>query len=106
MRDQAGYKILAARTLNHKSQLGCRVLHPHCGFRIRILRAIDNVSPVDQLLKVVAIETEPASTDVCQELGARAELRIVEFPAASITLEVLGIRRSKKGALVMVKPPV
>jgi hypothetical protein len=39
------------------------------------------------------------------EFGAGAEVRPVEFLAAMVVPEMLGIRFRKKGALVMIKPP-
>ena len=72
---------------------------------VRILRAVNQVRPVDQVLQVGSLETKVLAGGFGDELGAGAEVRPVEFLAAMVVPEMLGIRFGKKGALMMIKPP-
>ncbi len=77
----------------------------HRGFRRGILRAVDDVAPVNQLGQRLHVETELRAGHVGQQLGAGFVIGVVELVAAAVLPKVLGVGGSEERALVMVKPP-
>src|SRR5439155_26825175 len=102
---EADYKVLGARAFDDQCQLRGGVAQLDCRLRVGILGAVDHVGPVHQLLQVISLEAEFRGPDVGKEFGARTEFGPVEFPAAGVAAEVLGVGFAQEGALVMVKPP-
>jgi len=85
--------------------LGGGLAHFHGRGNVWVLRTVNQVCPVDQVLQIGSLETKALAGGFGDELSAGAEVRPVEFFAAMIVPEMFCIRFRKKGALMMIKPP-
>ena len=104
-RNNLWHQAVFRRRLDHQSQLRRGLGEGHGRFRRGILRAIDDVAPMNQLGERLHVKTKFRAGHVRQELGAGLVIRIVEFVAAAILAEILRVGGSQERALVMVKPP-
>ena len=77
----------------------------HGGLRVLKLGAVDDVRPLDQLLKPAGVEAEMLLEHLHDEFGAGTVGRIVEFPAAPVGPEMSFVLPAEECALVMVEPP-
>jgi hypothetical protein len=75
------------------------------GFRSGILRAVDDVAPVDEFFQRFRVEGEFFLGDGGDELGARFVVGLVEHVWAGMSAEMFGVRRIEKRALMVVEPP-
>ena len=75
------------------------------GLRVRILRAVDDERPVDQVVEVGRSKPKRSHATSRDERGAGFVARIVELPAAGVPAEMLRIFRVQEGALMMIEPP-
>src|SRR5208283_5481494 len=78
-RNQADTEVRLARALDDQRQLGGGFAHFHRRADVRILRAVNQVRPVDQVRQVGSLETKAFTRGVGDELGTRAEVRPIEF---------------------------
>ena len=103
--NQVGYEPLIWRGLDHHGQLHGRRLHFDRGFRVGIQRSVDDIGPMDEIGERPGIKPEPLLCDHGDEARAGLERRIIEFAVALFLLEVRGVGRRQKRALVMIEPP-
>ncbi len=95
---------------NHQGQLHGGLRHFDSGFGAFVKRAVDDVSPADQLRHRRRIKTETGLRDVSNETGARGVVWVVEVAIARAAVplafeKVLLIRGREKRAQVMIEPP-
>ena len=103
--DQLRQKFWVLGGLNHHGQLHGWLAHFYSSFGIGVQRAIYDVGPAHQLGDWLRIEPKTLLGDCGDETGAGLEIRIVEFSAALILLEMRCILRRKERALVVIEPP-
>ena len=104
-RNQAHAKVRLACSLDHQGQLRGRLAHLHGRANVRVLRAVDQVRPVHQVIQVRGPEAKVSAGGLRDEFGAGAKIRSVEFLPVPVASEVLGIRFGEEGTLVMIEPP-
>ena len=103
--DEPSGHPFVGRGFNHQTNLGGGHVHLHRHLRGLVLRAVNDVSPVDQLRQRLRVEAEALAGHRGQELGAGLVGGVVEFLLAGVAPEVFLILRRQESALVVVEPP-
>src|ERR1700683_3138409 len=91
--------------LDDHGQLHGRGLHLNCRPGVGIESAVNNVGPVAGIGHGGGVKSKTLLPDHCDKAGAGFEIGIVKFTIALVALEVSGVGRGEKRALVMVEPP-
>src|SRR5438874_1172592 len=104
-RDQTWKKLGILSGLDHHRKLHGGCFHFDSSLGIGIQGAINNVGPVHELSDRRRVESKTLFCNRGDETGAGLEIRIIELAVAWVLFEVFSIRRTQKGALVMIKPP-
>ena len=74
-------------------------------FALAILRAVDDVGPVHQLVQIGRVKPHFSRAMVAMNFVHERKLGIVHFLVAALVSEVLGVFGRQERALVMIEPP-
>ena len=73
--------------------------------RIRVLRSVDDIAPMNEVFEGLGVEAEFFASNRSDQLGAGSEFRVVKHVVGAAGAEMLGVGRSKERALMMIEPP-
>src|SRR3984957_1632943 len=77
----------------------------HGGLWCGVLRAIDDVTPMNQIVERGGVEAEFFFRNVGDQFGAGLVIRLVKHIRSGVLTKVFRVRRRQEGALMMVEPP-
>jgi hypothetical protein len=80
-------------------------VHFHRCPGIGVLGAVNQVCPINQLVKLGGLEAELPLAGFDNKLGARAIIRPVEFLPAPVMAKMFRVGFAEESALVVVEPP-
>ena len=103
--DDSGGQAVFGSGFDDKAELRGRLCEFDGGLRRGILRAVDDVAPVDQFIERLGVEAKFFLGNRGDELGAGFVVGLVEHVRAGMRAEMLGVRRIEKRALMVVEPP-
>ena len=98
-------KASILRGLDHHGELHGGLFHLDRRLRVGVQRAVNDIGPIHQIRHRCWIEAEALLRDHRNKTGARLEARIVKLAITLLLLEMSGISRAQKCALMVIEPP-
>src|SRR5690348_10493615 len=103
--NNASREAVFRRRLNHEGQLRGGFGDFHGSLRRRVLRAVNDVAPMNQIFEWPRIKSKFVLRYRSDEFGARAIVWLIKHVRDGMFSKLPGILRSEERALVMIEPP-
>src|SRR5713226_3326450 len=105
LRDEPRHQAGLGGCFDHQRKLRGRLGQAHGGLRRGVLRAVNDLAPVDQIGERPRIEAKLLLRHAGQQLGAGFEFGVVKLLPGAVAVEVLRVGGCEEGALVVIEPP-